>query len=162
MFKRIIQFAAAHLLAISLVLVLANAAGAQGVITVPNNDPELAAAIAKARAGISTFWTAYEKPAEGMENFNLKVAIRDGKDVEHIWLGDITRTDGKLEGTIGNAPEIVSNVEAGQRYTFTDADVSDWMFIRNGKIVGNETMRPLLKRLPKAQAAEYRAMLETP
>ncbi len=33
--------------------------------------------------------------------------------------------------------------------------------MRDGKIVGNETMRPLLKRLPKAEAARYRAKLET-
>ncbi len=62
---------------------------------------------------IETFWTAFEKPGEGVENFNLKVAIRDGNDVEHIWLGDIEQKDGKFEGTIGNAPGIVSNVEAG-------------------------------------------------
>jgi uncharacterized protein YegJ (DUF2314 family) len=36
------------------------------------------------------------------------------------------------------------------------------MFMRNGKLVGNETMRPLLKRMPKEQADRYRAMYETP
>ncbi len=56
----------------------------------------------------------------------------------------------------------MGNVEAGERYSFKEADISDWMFMRNGKIVGNETMRPLLKRMPKAEAARYRAMLESP
>ncbi len=39
MFKRIAQFFAAHLIGISLVLVLCERRGAQGMITVPNNDP---------------------------------------------------------------------------------------------------------------------------
>jgi uncharacterized protein YegJ (DUF2314 family) len=45
---------------------------------------------------------------------------------------------------------------------FKEADISDWMFMRNGKIVGGETIRPLLKSLPKANADALRAKLETP
>ncbi len=63
MLKRIVQFVAAHVAALSLVLVLASAAGAQGVIIVPDKDPEMAAAIAKARSSLPAFWAALEKPA---------------------------------------------------------------------------------------------------
>ena len=38
----------------------------------------------------------------------------------------------------------------GELAEFTEADISDWMFMRNGKIVGGETIRPLLKSMPKA------------
>ena len=34
--------------------------------------------------------------------------------------------------------------------------------MRNGKIVGGETIRPMLKRMPKADAEALRARLETP
>jgi len=56
----------------------------------------------------------------------------------------------------------VKTVRAGQRYTFNEADIADWMFMRNGKIVGNWTKRQLLKRMPKAQADNYPRMLELP
>ena len=36
------------------------------------------------------------------------------------------------------------------------------MFLRNGKIVGGETLRPLLKSLPKRYADALRARLERP
>ncbi len=62
-----------------------------------------------------------------------------------------SRDGGKLSGTINNEPEIVGNVSNGERYQFTDADISDWLYMRNGKMVGNETMRPLLK--PHAEIA---------
>ena len=45
---------------------------------------------------------------------------------------------------------------------FKEADISDWMFMRNGKIVGGETIRPLLKAMPKADADALRARMETP
>ena len=131
-------------------------------VMVPTNDPEMAAAIAKARSHLPEFWKALAQPGAGEEHFALKVAIKDGTDVEHFWLGDVTRNGDKFTGTINNEPEIVGNVKNGQRYEFGDAEISDWMFMRNGKIVGNETMRPLLKRMPAATAEQYRAMLETP
>src|SRR5262245_50866913 len=132
------------------------------LITVPNKDPEMAAAIAKARTSLPAFWKSFDHPGPGEENFSLKVAIKDGADVEHFWLIDVAREGDKIAGTINNEPGIVSNVENGERYEFTEADISDWLFMRNGKMVGNETMRPLLKRMPNATAEEYRAMYETP
>jgi uncharacterized protein YegJ (DUF2314 family) len=43
-----------------------------------------------------------------------------------------------------------------------EADIADWMFMRSGKIVGGETIRLLLKSLPKAEADALRTRLETP
>ncbi len=141
---------------------LAASAQSDTLITVPNEDPEMAAAIAKARASLPVFWKSFEQPGPGEEGFALKVAIRDGKDVEHFWLTDVARDGGKLSGTINNEPGLVDNVENGARYEFTEAEISDWLFQRNGKMVGNETMRPLLKRMPQAEAEQYRAMYEAP
>jgi len=50
----------------------------------------------------------------------------------------------------------------GQRIQIDPARISDWMYMRNRKIVGNETMRALLLRMPKRQADAFRTMLETP
>ncbi len=137
-------------------------AQSDGTIMVPNNDPEIAAAIAKARSTLPAFWKAVAEPGQGEEGFALKVAIKDGGDTEHFWLIDVEREGDKYVGTINNDPQIVGNVTAGDRYAFAEADISDWMFMRSGKIVGNETMRPLLKRMPEAQAEQYRSMYEAP
>ena len=51
---------------------------------------------------------------------------------------------------------------AGDKVEFTEADISDWMFMRNGKIVGGETIKPTLKSLPKADADALRARMEQP
>jgi hypothetical protein len=63
---------------------------------------------------------------------------------------------------INNEPVYAKQVKAGERYEFGDAEISDWLFMRNGKMVGNETMRPLLKQLPQEEADEYRRIMETP
>jgi uncharacterized protein YegJ (DUF2314 family) len=57
---------------------------------------------------------------------------------------------------------MVGNVAEGQRIEVPETDISDWMFRRNGEIVGNETMRVLLNYMPAEEAAQYREMLEEP
>jgi len=82
--------------------------------------------------------------------------------LEFFWLAEIERAGDKYTGIINNEPVHATHVTAGQRYEFGEAEIADWLFMRNGKMVGNETMRPLLKRLPKEQADQYRALMETP
>lgn len=84
------------------------------------------------------------------------------KDVEHIWVGDIELKDDKINATVGNTPKNVTYVKFGQRIEFEQDQISDWMYYRDGKIVGNFTMRPLLARMPPDEAARYRAMLAGP
>ncbi len=141
----------------------ARAAG-DAIVQVAEEDTAVKAAMAKARASLPTFWHAFEKPGPGEAAFNLKVALENkSKQVEHVWVNAIARTaGGKFTGKIDNTPEALAGAKAGDMVTFSQANISDWMFTRNGKIVGNETMRPLLAHMPKEEAEAYRAMLETP
>jgi len=132
------------------------------VIKVATGDPEMEQARSKARASMAEFWRAHGERRPGTRAFALKVAIPHSQGHEHFWLQDVERKGDGYAGTIGNEPKYATQVKLGQRYAFGDQDISDWMFMREGKIVGNETMRPLLKRMPEQQAAQYRAMLERP
>lgn len=132
------------------------------VISVPSGDAEMNSAISRARASLPEFWAALEAQAAGTEGFALKVAIRDGSATEHFWLNRISRDGDSLTGIIANEPQTVKTVSMGERHSFAAEAISDWMFMRNGKIVGNQTLRPLLKRMPKEQADYYRSLLETP
>jgi uncharacterized protein YegJ (DUF2314 family) len=134
------------------------------VISVPSTDPEMAAAIAKARATLSVFWASYAAPKPSEDGHALKVRFPTSRtNSEHIWMVDVKRLpDGGFSGRFSNAPRDLRGKQEGDLAQFREADISDWMFMRNGKIVGCETMRPLLKSMSKADADAYRAMLETP
>ena len=133
---------------------------ADQAVFVSSSDPEMNAAIKKARASLDSFWTKLANSAAGETDFSLKVAIKDGKKVEHFWVIGVKRDGDKISGTINNEPELVKNVAFGEHYEFTEDVISDWLYRRNGKMVGNETMRPLLKRMPEDAAAPYWAMYE--
>lgn len=132
-------------------------------IRIPNEDPEMTGARAKARATLPQFWDKMAKPGPEENNFSLKVGFPFGtNNAEHMWLKDIERRDGKLFGTINNVPRDVKTVRAGQRVEIDEMRISDWMYHRSGKIVGGHTIRPLIKRMPPADAARYRDMLAEP
>ena len=130
------------------------------VIQVPTDDQEMQRAMTSARASLGDFWKAFEAPKSGEEGFALKVAVIEGSKVEHFWVNRIERSSTTISGIINNDPNDVTTVKLGQRIEFPVERISDWMFLRNSKIVGNATLRVLMKFMSKEQADQYRVMLE--
>lgn len=136
---------------------------ADRIVTLRQGNAEMAAAQAKARASLPEFWKKFTAHAPNEDGFMLKVMMPySEKDVEHIWVGELEHKDGMIHATVGNTPKHVPYVKFGQRVEFDETQISDWMYRRDGKIVGNFTMRPLLARMPAAEAERYRAMLAEP
>ena len=124
------------------------------------DEQEMDAAIARARSEVDLFIAEMLK-GNGTD-FSVKAPIQDKEETEHFWLTDIVYHNGKFEGVIGNDPGIVTNVKSGQKWTIKKSEISDWMFMRDGKMYGNYTMRPLLKAMPEEEAARFRSMLANP
>ncbi|MCA6114793.1 DUF2314 domain-containing protein [Bradyrhizobium sp. WSM 1738] len=133
------------------------------IVDINSGNPEMNAAIAKARA-TPTFWASYEAPKSSETGHSLKVRFPTPRNSgEHIWMADVKKiADGRYSGKFANTPRDLPDKKAGEVAEFKEADISDWMFLRNGKIVGGETIRPMLKLLPKPDADALRARLETP
>ena len=131
-------------------------------ISVAADDPEMLAAMAKGHETLPNFFEIYENPKNGESDFSLKMKISDGDLVEYFWMINLKREGGKLYGEIGNDPDIVANVKIGEKMEILDDQVVDWLYIRNEKIVGNFTIKPLLKHMSESEAKEYREMLYEP
>ena len=129
------------------------------VIDINTGNAEMNAAIAQARATLPKFWTSYEAPKSSETGHSLKVRFPTRRnDGEHIWIAEVKKiADGRYSGKFANAPRDLPGKRAGDVIEFKEADISDWMFTRNGKIVGGETIKPLLKSMPKADADALRA-----
>ena len=132
------------------------------VVHVPAGDPEMLGAIAQARSTLPAFWQAFERPELGDSDFALKVLVTDKRREEYFWVTGIARRDGRILGTIDNDPKIVGNVKLGDRIEISEGDISDWLYMRNGRMVGNYTVRPLFKRMPASEVERIRKMLADP
>jgi len=133
------------------------------VVDVRTADVEMNAAIARARATLPKFWASYEAPKPTEAQHSLKVRFPTRNGAEHIWMDEVKRLpNGAYSGLFANEPRDLPGKRAGDKVEFAEADISDWMFMRNGKIVGGETIKPLLKSMPKADADALRARMEQP
>jgi uncharacterized protein YegJ (DUF2314 family) len=130
------------------------------LITSGYDEKEMEAAIARARSEVDQFIAELTQPTG--EDHAVKAPIEDGGETEHFWLTDLKYKDGQFEGTINNEPGLVKNVKLGQKWKIKKEEISDWLYMRDGKMHGNYTMRPLLKAMPADEAAEFRSMLAEP
>ena len=128
-------------------------------VGVESDDPEMTAAIAEARAMLPQYWQVLAHPEHGESDFSLKVRITDGRTIEHFWAVDIEQKDGAIFGTIDNDPEVVRSVKQGDRIQISEDEITDWGYVRGGKMYGKYTLRAVLNRLPPQEAAKYRRML---
>lgn len=128
-------------------------------IMVQKDDAAMEKAIADARASLDYFLDLAAKPPADTAGYALKVAVRDGDKVEHIWLTPFRQDESKFVGMVNNDPELVKNVKAGKPFAFGRDDISDWMYQKDGKLHGGFTTRALIARMSEAEAAPYRAML---
>ena len=139
---------------------------AQPVVDIETSDSDLVTAKAEPAKTLPEFWKEFDKPSPGVTNFNLKAAfpVNAGKvTCQSIWLNGVERLSrNRFAGRLGNDPRDMPGKKLGDRLEFDEKQIEDWMFMRNGKIVVNQTMRPLLKKMPAAQAAQFQSMLEKP
>ena len=93
----------------------------------------------------------------------MKVRFNVGAGVEHIWVSDVRQlSDGDYSGRFANEPSDLPGKNVGDQVKFKQIDISDWMFMRNEKVVGGETIKALLKSMPKEEADALRARMEQP
>lgn len=129
------------------------------VITVPDDDAAMNAAIAKARSRLPKFWTRLASPQPGDSYFSLKLRFTDGDIVEHFWCDSVNGNESAATCTIGNESNSVKTVHLGDVVAVKNEDISDWMIMTSQRIVGAETLRALLPRMSKEEAEGYRALL---
>jgi uncharacterized protein YegJ (DUF2314 family) len=121
-------------------------AGQPDFLWTPEVDPDMDRAVAEARRTFPQFASALQSPAPNRGSFAVKVAIVEGKTIEHIWLGDVSY-DGKLiRGVVGSEPVNVKAVKLNDRASVTPSVISDWMFVENGVLIGGHTIRLIYSR----------------
>jgi len=117
------------------------------VVMGSGDDAAMAAAERKARDTVDEFITALENPRPEQQAFAVKARFEDGEQSEYMWLSNIQLIDGKFVGAIDNEPQLISNIEIGDRKTVDPGEISDWMIlVDNGEVTGGYTIEVLEKR----------------
>lgn len=126
------------------------------IISVQDDDAAMNAAIQKARDTVLTeFAPALKSHHPKQIGHSIKVAIKDGDKVEHLWLTPVTFEGQKFTGKVNNEPKDVKGVKLGTKYSVAPEEISDWMYIDDGKLVGGFSVRVLRDKMPEKERAEF-------
>ncbi len=118
--------------------------GNPDVYNLPSENERMNWAMEKARLTLHYFKECLENPKDTQQYFSIKARIEDKTKTEHIWLMDPSFDNkGNIYGTIGNAPIDVKNVTINEKIGITFEDVSDWMIIEDGRLIGGYTIRAI-------------------
>ena len=132
--------------------------GGDEVYGVKNEDKEMNAAIAEA---IRT-WPEFEKVMQAgdtsLQQFTVKMRFSyEGDNGEHMWLNDLHYKEGQLMGVLNSDPMYVESVKWGDTLKIQKDSVSDWMYIKNGKLIGGYTIRALYKKMSKEEQEQFKS-----
>jgi uncharacterized protein YegJ (DUF2314 family) len=109
--------------------------------------PEMPAAIEQARKTIQQFFDAFDAPRPNQSNFLLRVRFtaqaQSGESAaEHLWLTQLDFSTNPPTGVIATQPYL-PGLNRLQRVPFQSHQVSDWMYVEDGRPVGAYTTRLL-------------------
>ena len=126
------------------------------IASVPKDDSDMESAFRKARATLKEFLALVVAPRPSITNYAVKIGIPDRENVEYFWISRFVQIDGLLIGKIDNTPRSVKNVRKGERISFKESDVVDWLYRENGKMIGDYTACALIKKEPKEHAEAFK------
>lgn len=138
-------------LLLAVALSLPGAAHAQtdpgkGIVWFRESDPEMNRAIRTAQDTLPIFRKYLSHPSVDVASIQLKAALREGDEVEHVWLADVAVDGNGFTGMIANEVENLSGYKAGQRIQVGPDIVSDWMVVLNNGIRGGYSIQVILDR----------------
>lgn len=106
-------------------------------------DPRMDQAIQEARRRWPEFAAAFqERQGEG-QLFNVHALLSEGGQQQLRWIA-VTHIEGDtIQGTLEQGSGNSSSAPGGQTTTIVASAVTDWMFAKDGEIVGGFTMKAI-------------------
>ncbi|GKS64783.1 hypothetical protein YTPLAS72_20870 [Nitrospira sp.] len=112
-----------------------------------DEEPAMQSAMERARTGLDDFLRKAGAPPPETDYYSVKVRVREGDNLEYLWLSNLKAQGELWSGRIDNAP-MIRSVKKGQFYSFAKSEIVDWTYIdrTKKKIVGNFTTCALLTK----------------
>ena len=120
-----------------------------------HTDDKIVRIAEDARNTLPIFFRHLTGPGKGEHSFSVKYPFRaddnSGIDMEHIWLTGIRFKNGQYYGILAGAPRYLGGMKKGDTVAFSADSITDWMYIRDDRIIGGYSIKYLLEKIPEDQ-----------
>ncbi len=124
---------------------LAPSAPPPHLVSIPDDDPQLSAAVTEAHRRFGEFLSAFAHRTDA-DHFAVKARFMDDYGREYMWL-TVTAVDAQhIYGQLDNDPATVRAVRRGQPVRVSRAGLNDWLFTQGAERIGGFTVKVLERR----------------
>jgi uncharacterized protein YegJ (DUF2314 family) len=117
------------------------------VISAPEDDPELKSASDEALRRWPEFESAFRSGDKSCARFSVKAPFPTSEgSVEWMWVEIVSVLGNKIQGHVGNDPVDVPGLKLGSPVEVDKDKIQDWIYLRNGDMVGGFTAKVFSKR----------------
>lgn len=125
------------------------------IVSIKQEDADMAAAIKRARATLPDFLALAQRPRPSTSAFGLKVGLKTENGREFVWVRPFKKDGEIYSGQLRNDVRSNKNLKFGDTITFSDNDIADWRYVDDGRMKGNFTTCVLLKQQSKHDARAF-------
>lgn len=112
-------------------------------------------AVETAQKTVRKFIAVLRSPKANQERFAVKKPFVEGDKVEHIWLTAVSY-DGRLfHGKVDNEPVDIKGTRVGQEVTVAANEISDWMYVQDGKLIGGFTISAMCHHMSPTEKQQF-------
>jgi uncharacterized protein YegJ (DUF2314 family) len=132
-------------------------AGNPDVISVARDDAAMVLAIAQARASSGRLLAAVRDSARSPVLALVKAPFGTGDDVEHMWIDELSVRGSYIQGRVANEPLAPMSPRLGDTVQVALNDISDWMLVEEGVLIGGFTLLEVRRRMSDSERARFDA-----
>ena len=131
--------------------------GRRDIAYLPEGHPEMAAAIARARAMLPEFRRLLAAPKPAMRDFAIKAKFPVQGGTEHCWVDHLEPRGTDFVGKLANQPDGIHGVRLGSTVEVSEEMITDWAYSEDGVYFGHFTTKVLLPRMSKKMRGKVEA-----
>lgn len=120
-------------------------------------DPEMNAAMDRARSTVDGFVRRLPGLRFQGAFFTVKVPLTENGETEHVWINEPEFDGERFTGYIASVPVGLTSWSYGDKVTVTPDGISDWVAVFDGTLYGGFTLHVLR---PRMTAEEQQALFE--
>ncbi|MEO5564012.1 MAG: DUF2314 domain-containing protein [Chitinophagaceae bacterium] len=133
--------------------------GGDEVYNVETNDLVMNLAIAKAKDSYNSFLDVIKGGDTTLDDFGVKMGFETADGTEHMWLNQLHFENDTLFGVLDNDPVNATSFKAGDSLEIKKEMISDWLYVRNNKMVGGYTIKALYSGMDEEEKKEFKKNL---
>lgn len=116
------------------------------------DNKDMNAAIEAAARTLPEFERLLADKDSSMTGFSVKMQFGN----EHMWLNELHHKEGKLYGVLDSDPMYVEDLNYGDTLPIKRESISDWCYIKKGKMIGGYTIRVMYNNLGEDEQKEFK------